>query len=313
MLGCSSIDSCRSAITSAFPELVVRRIRLNEAGWDNIVAEVNDEFIFRFPRRPQTARQLAMESQLLPELSRAVSLPIPCPEFVAPGMMGYRRIPGDPLPPEFILGHVSPDATRRMGAQLGTFLCEVHKFSVERAVELGVPHATERDSWMGLYTEVERRVFPLLTAAERAWAQHLFESFLCNPLSLAFTPVLLHGDLGPDHILFDRHADRITGIIDFGDARISDPGYDLQLRNAYGEVFWEALLERYLLPIDPGFDVRLMFYTRRAPFHEILYGLDCDLPEHIAGGLASLRRSIRRQVGLACGPRPEQSRSVLGH
>lgn len=37
-------------------------------------------------------------------------------------------------------------------------------------------------------------------------------------------PVLLHGDLEPDHLFYA--ADQIIGIIDFGDAKLGDPLYD---------------------------------------------------------------------------------------
>ncbi|MEZ4717396.1 MAG: hypothetical protein R2851_15120 [Caldilineaceae bacterium] len=41
---------------------------------------------------------------------------------------------------------------------------------------------------------------------------------LDDPAFLAHTPVLINGDIGPYHVLCDRDARRITGIIDFGTA-----------------------------------------------------------------------------------------------
>lgn len=37
-------------------------------------------------------------------------------------------------------------------------------------------------------------------------------------------PVLLHGDLEPDHLFYS--GDQVVGIIDFGDAKLGDPLYD---------------------------------------------------------------------------------------
>jgi len=37
-------------------------------------------------------------------------------------------------------------------------------------------------------------------------------------------PVLLHGDIEPDHLLYSN--DQIVGILDFGDAKVGDPLYD---------------------------------------------------------------------------------------
>lgn len=93
--------------------------------------------------------------------------------------------------------------------------------------------------------------------------------------------------------LFDRRAKRITGVIDFGDARIGDPAYDFQWREGFGETSWHELLTRYRLEIDESFFRRLEFYKRRQPLGEILYGVVCDAPEHITTGLQALRQEIK--------------------
>jgi aminoglycoside 2''-phosphotransferase len=128
----------------------------------------------------------------------------------------------------------------------------------------------------------------VLEAHEREWTEQLFEDLPGDERNFQFIPVLVHGDLCPDHILFDRGAKRITGVIDFGDVRIGDPACDFQLREEYGETFWEELLAHYRLPVDESFFRRLKFYERRWPFHEILYGLDCGLPERVASGLSKV-------------------------
>ena len=104
--------------------------------------------------------------------------------------------------------------------------------------------------------------------------------------------MLLHGDFSPDHVLFDRRAEKITGIIDFGDVRIGDPTYDFQWREDFGETFWHELLTRYRLEIDEGFFRRLEFYERRQPLGEILYGVMCNAVGHITAGLQALRQAI---------------------
>jgi aminoglycoside 2''-phosphotransferase len=51
----------------------------------------------------------------------------------------------------------------------------------------------------------------------------LLDLYVREPALHAYHPALLHGDLSPDHILDDATADRLTGIIDFGDACLGDP------------------------------------------------------------------------------------------
>ena len=60
---------------------------------------------------------------------------------------------------------------------------------------------------------------------------------------------MLHGDLSPDHILADAGRAGLAGIIDWGDARLGDPAWDLvYIREDYGPDTLRAFLERY----DPG-------------------------------------------------------------
>jgi len=40
-------------------------------------------------------------------------------------------------------------------------------------------------------------------------------------------PVIVHGDFGPQNMLFDLHADRVTGVLDWESAHIGDPIEDL--------------------------------------------------------------------------------------
>lgn len=301
-----NMRSIRRAIAEAFPQLAIEHIRLDSSGWDNVVAVVNHEIVFRFPRRPEVARTLEIESRLLPELRKVVSLPIPHFEFISQGFVGYRLIPGEPLT-KALLQQADSKEARRLAQQLAEFLSELHSFPLERAIELSVPHTPDRDLWASFYAEIRKHVFlPLLAVNERAWAQQLFESFLDNERNFQFKPVLLHGDFSPDHILFDRKTGRISGIIDFGDVRIGDPAYDFQLQENYGEQFWQALLAQYKqrllladarnkLKIDETFFRRLEFYAKRLPFSEILYGLTYNAPEHIASGLQALRRVINSE------------------
>jgi len=56
------------------------------------------------------------------------------------------------------------------------------------------------------------------------WLQRRLEGFAEGP----FAPVLLHADITLDHLLLERRggAWTVTGLIDFGDAMMGDPGYD---------------------------------------------------------------------------------------
>ncbi len=61
-----------------------------------------------------------------------------------------------------------------------------------------------------------------------------------------YEPQLVHGDLAPYHILADKPAARLSGVIDFGVAGLGDPATDLGcLLQAYGESFVRRMRPAY--------------------------------------------------------------------
>jgi aminoglycoside phosphotransferase (APT) family kinase protein len=123
-----------------------------------------------------------------------------------------------------------------------------------------------------------------------ALAAALWEPFLADDANFAFHPALIHADLAGEHILCDPATGMLTGIIDWGDARVGDPALDFTglLRDA-GPAFADAALAAYPGPVDPAFRRRMEFYARLIPYHEVRFGLDTHQPDHLVRGLAAIR------------------------
>src|SRR4051794_8978710 len=63
-------------------ELAVERVEVLGEGWDFSTYLINDEWVFRFPKRRQSARQLARERTLLVSLATAfVDYPVAIPAY----------------------------------------------------------------------------------------------------------------------------------------------------------------------------------------------------------------------------------------
>ena len=56
-------------------------------------------------------------------------------------------------------------------------------------------------------------------------------------------PVIVHGDLVPEHVLLNEPAERLAGIIDFGDVALGDPAQDFSGFWSYGEDATSRLVE----------------------------------------------------------------------
>lgn len=284
----------RARVATAAPDLAIRTTRLIEDGFDSDVLIVNDAWVFRFPRRPDVAEQLDVERALLPAL--AEHLPIPVPRFEVIGraeanalpFVGYRLLAGLPLRPPLLAerGEAQRD---RVAGQLGAFLSALHTVPTERALALAPAiRMGEREPIAEEYVAVERDIFPLLTPAERRWAHALYET-MADERIWRWQPAVTHNDLNSDHLLFDAQAQRISGVIDWGDVKLGDPANDFAALFEYGQSFVEAALAGYALPVDAAFRLRLGALLPRTIFNNLLFLVAHNHADGIARNLRELR------------------------
>ena len=231
-----------------------------DVGYDFEVAIVDDDWVFRFPRRPGVVKALQLELVLLPALAPVLPVHVPSFEYVShdPLFVGYRLIRGEPL--------VDED-----GEGVRAFLKALHVFDTA-----GIP--VEPRDWVEAYrdqcAEFERLVFPLLDRDRRARASQLFGDV---ETLVGFEPTLLHADLGPSHLLV--RDGRLAGVIDWGDTRVGDPALDYAwlLNGPFGD--WD---------VDPDLRRRARFYHRLGPWYEAHYGLFTNQPAHVERGLTGI-------------------------
>ena len=231
-----------------------------DVGYDFEVAIVDDDWVFRFPRRPGVEEALRMEIALLPPLATALPVDVPVFEHISrsPLFVGYRLIRGEPL--------VDED-----GDGVRAFLEALHALDPS-----SLP--VERRDWIEAYrsqcVEFERLVLPLLDTDLRRRAKRLFGE---AETLVGFEPALLHADLGPTHLLV--RGGRLTGVIDWGDARVGDPALDYAWLLNGPFAGWD---------VDADLRRRALFYHRLGPWYEAHYGLFTEQPAHVERGLAGI-------------------------
>lgn len=238
-----------------------RTILKIDDGYDFEVAIVDDDWVFRFPRRAAVEEVLELEIALLPAIAPALPADVPSFEHVSrnPLFVGYRLIRGRPL--------VDEDAEG-----VCAFLEALHELDAS-----ALP--VERHDWVEAYrdqcAEFERLVFPLVDIDQRAQAKRLFGDV---ETLVEFEPSLIHADLGPEHLLV--RDGRLAGVIDWGDMRLGDPALDYAWLLSGPFANWD---------VDPDLRRRARFYHRLAPWYEAHYGLFTNQPAHIERGLAGIR------------------------
>ena len=165
-----------------------------------------------------------------------------------------------------------------------------------RAAALGVSAYTAA-AWHAEYLEyfawVREHIFPLLDHAERRQVCAFWETFLGDDTSVFFSPVLIHRDLGIEHVLHDPATSALTGVIDWGDVSIGDPAQDfVGFYRSLGRSFAEQVLASYTPPVDDTFWRRVAFYAGLDPFQTVRFGIIDGQQALVAEGLAALRAQL---------------------
>jgi len=265
------------------PELDLSTATLVSPGWDFDVL-LDDEWVFRFPRRADGAVKLTMEVTLLPALRPRMPAAVPMIEVqgVLPDGVtrwaGYRRIPGEPVTAD-LLGSSRGGLAR---SQIAGVLAALADVSVREAGEIGVP-VVDVDGWWSAWKTTNERiridVLPLLDSATAGAAAELLDAALPRD----FSPALLHGDFHPGHLLADAARGVIHGVIDWSGARVGDPALEAaQLIEDLPESVVTELLPPYA---DDAFWVRARAYRRRFPLEEVLHGLDTGEQRFVERGI----------------------------
>jgi aminoglycoside phosphotransferase (APT) family kinase protein len=125
------------------------------------------------------------------------------------------------------------------------------------------------------------------------WREALEQAGVSDaPPSLA---TLVHNDLAAEHVLVGETTAMITGIIDWSDAKTSDPAVDFGgLYHWGGEPFLKAVLSFYDRPIDEGLARRARFLGLCRGVGDVLFGVETNREEYVAAGLRALERGVQR-------------------
>jgi aminoglycoside 2''-phosphotransferase len=194
---------------------------LIDRGAENLIIDVDDEWIFRFPRHPSHRDNLGKRLDFLASFSKRSPLAIPEPAYVTEHFVGYKKIPGTPLHPTQI-ERLRKDDKRQIAKQLGVFLAALHR---------------EHDERIDFYTGYlgKDRVGPrpcpsdfeqYLSATECRKLEARLQAIADNPLNTVQPTSVIHGDFYANNILWDRRKNIVTGIIDWGGMGLGIPAVD---------------------------------------------------------------------------------------
>jgi aminoglycoside 2''-phosphotransferase len=289
----------RTVIAERCPQIAVETIVPLGEGDFCTAHLVNDEWVFRFAKHGDAAVSLRREACVLPKIADRVEVAVPSPEIVdlhsAPAFVAHRMLPGPELTKDRYLGLIEADRDRCAG-QVGAFLAQLHSTDVELVRPCGLSTMAYAARGAEVLGHVREHALPHLTAEDRAFV----EERLGRHEPDAVEPVVLHGDLSPEHVMYDEATRSVSAVIDFGDVTLGDPAWDLvYIYEDYGLDFLRRAIQAYA-PSDAR---ALLERTHR--FHTldlVQWVADCAArhdPElaHAVEELTSLRITEDRRLG----------------
>lgn len=227
--------------------LSIRSAAFLGEGWCSRAYLINDELVFRFPKRPEQWEELGREIRFLAFAEDKLPLAVPQYEHVAPdsqaaphGYAMYRYLRGHALD----VNALTSGKRAAAADTLATFLRALHRLEPDPDLSTLLPRDDERTIATDYCERAEREIVPKLSTPEARGLRRQFERYLNGRENFHFRPVVLHADFARDHILTEEHT--INAVIDFGDVNWGDADYDfMYLLVDFGQTFTMEVARAY--------------------------------------------------------------------
>lgn len=244
-------------IKNQFPHLMAKTIRLLGNGWDNTAFLINDEIIFRFPRRQIAVPLIATELCILPKIAPFLPLPIPDPKWAGKPtddfpwpFAGYRMLPGVTA----CRADLSNEERVKLAKPLAEFLLALHAIPLSISDECKLPGDIINRMKVSRLLPLIKKGLNELISLKLLENQTDFDKITEINYESRDPPkkAIVHGDFYVRHLLVDKK-NLAIGVIDWGDIHIGDTAVDLSIahsllpqeghaifRSAYGEISEET-------------------------------------------------------------------------
>lgn len=227
-------------------------VEINESGMDFLVAFAKDdsgrEWVLRRPRRSDVWERAENERKVLAVVGKHLPVEVPDWQICTPELIAYPLLSGqpvavvDPAGGGYAWQFVQDSLSDRFFDTFAHTLAALHNIDHEEAVKAGVRIKTPKEAREAFAANIEeiKQSFDLPAQLSERWTVWLSSGSYWPNHS-----VLNHGDMHPPHIIVDR-TQRVTGLIDWTEAEIGDPGKDFVIFYAlFGKEGLQNLLTRY--------------------------------------------------------------------
>lgn len=275
----------KEIIESEF-SVMVHDIFVLGQGLDSIAYLVNHEYIFKQSKHHESRLNLKKEIQVLNYLKGRVTLQIPDIEYYSEeyGVCGYREIRGEKLTPT-IYKNMSDDEKDKLVQDIALFLREMHSLPLPDIDELELNVMNDYKSDYKILREI---IYDKIPDSSKKYIDDLYKRILNDERISKYVKAICHNDLSCNHIML--HNNKVIGIIDFGDATITDRDKDFiylleDSSEEIGREFGLRVLEYYNHPNKDIAILKANLNDEYYPIEQILGGQAKELENMYTAGL----------------------------
>jgi aminoglycoside 2''-phosphotransferase len=236
-------------IKSKYPQMDISNIEFNFTdGKHADILILNKKEVFKFAKYDWSAGFIENEVRIINQIGKSLSIPLPKAESLEIGIAKFTYIKGEPLYRNTLL-QLGGRIQDMVAEQLAIFLKQLHSISLKGE---GIGNLSEcqasmnREDWLNKYEEIQRKVFPFCDSYSKEYFRQIFSPLVKDKNFMDYHPCLIHGDLMPYHLIYNKGSNRISGVIDFGLSGIGDPAYDVGVvLDNLGEGFVKRMSKYY--------------------------------------------------------------------
>lgn len=289
-----NIEAVKQIIQSTFKDINVSNIRLIGKGNDSYAYEVNNNIIFKFPRHEKANRNIKKEIEILEFLENKLSYNVPKVLYVGNSNLnskytfaGFSKIEGVSLTKE-IFDSLSEEQKEELVKYLSGFLKQLHSLNYNSYQEDII------ENYMNDYNKIQELIYDKIDVKTKAKIDNLYKNILNNKDFLETTKSLVHNDFSCNNILFNKETKKVAGVIDFGDACVSDIDNDFyclleESDEELGRKFGIKVLEYYGYEDVNKVLRKSNFHEFYWMFEEIIYGYEYGYNDWIEEGLEKIK------------------------
>jgi aminoglycoside 2''-phosphotransferase len=294
----TNVKAMKYLIEHTFNDFKVNDIRVIGNGFDSVAYLVNNDYVFKTKYSKNEKKGYAKEKAIYDFLNKNLKSNIKIPNieysYISDeiSILGYKNIEGTFLTPE-IYNAMDDTSKENLKKDIATFLKEIHNLDYSPISEYKIDN---KENCLEEYELLKNTIYDKLTTKEQKYIEDFYVKLKSTTI-FNDKKCLCHNDFSSNHLLMDSNY-KLCGVIDFGDAGITDEYCDFiylleDSDEEIGRKFGEDILKMYgdIINVDKTIEYQEMVELYY-PIELIAYGLKNNKKSSIDEGREELELRI---------------------